>query len=55
MFFVVNTLLSFEVSKYILANVGDEFCNLVQQEEKAFFLQNSKGYSEFLYFITTQL
>ena len=41
-FFSVCKLLSLHVSKYILLNVGDEFCNLVQQEEKAFSWETKK-------------
>ncbi|XP_028390923.1 uncharacterized protein LOC114515808 isoform X2 [Dendronephthya gigantea] len=38
----ISQFLSLDVSKYILLNVGDEFCNLVQQEEKAFSWETKK-------------
>ena len=41
--FLVGKFLSLEVSKYILLNVGDEFCNLVKREEEAFSWQTKKG------------
>ena len=39
----VKKVLTLEMSKYILKNVGDEFCNLVKQEKEAQSWSVKKG------------